>query len=160
MHRFSAKHRPMCLDQARILLAPPLLPGMTMNLGPISHLPLPCTSRFKGRGVYLQLVSEPHFRKSFAIHESSRFQFICVHLYWTLVLLAPGQGLHPMLPDISSAYLYLPYFCRIYLHFISSAYLYLPTHVSWSWPSCHGLHFQPHAVMHERSSIIQCATIN
>ena len=84
MHRFSAKHRPMCLDQARILLAPPLLPGMTMNLGPISPLLLPCTSRFKGRGVYLQLVSEPHFRKSFAIHESSRFQFICVHLYWTL----------------------------------------------------------------------------
>ena len=116
MHRFSAKHRPMCLDQARILLAPPLLPGMTMNLGPISPLLLPCTSRFKGRGVYLQLVSEPHFRKSFAIHESSRFQFICVHLYWTLVLLAPGQGLHPMLPDISSAYLYLPYFCRICLH--------------------------------------------
>ena len=55
-YRLSAKHHPMCLDQARILLAPPLLPGTTMNLGPIFPLLLPFMSRFKGRGEYLQLV--------------------------------------------------------------------------------------------------------
>jgi len=52
--RFSAMHHPMRLDQAHILLVPLLLPGTTMNLGPISPLLLPYTSRLKGRGVYLQ----------------------------------------------------------------------------------------------------------